>query len=336
MAKILGTNGLGGSLLAAGNAVLAATGGGKVLGKVSSKVSSLTSDPVLGKIVSQGWRNALFLARALSNKPKNNAIGPDPAMGKVATLPMSSIPSPKDLIADFEKKYPKGISKISINEYVYEEHSKKKVDRELFDLKANAANNPGNSVIIYNTTVSPYQYIILQNRPPEITSQGQTSWAEIKSMGRNLPMYHYLGGQDEIHINLSWFCNDPNNPDEVLVKCRLLESWTKSNGYQSGPPVLRIQWGSSELFKDQWFILTSATYTLGNFRSVVRDYRKPSQSNGAYNGKLNPGTATQELILKRVSGLNPSHKDYVSSERLKAIKGIGYQEEQSQTSTSNV
>lgn len=49
-----------------------------------------------------------------------------------------------------------------------------------------------NEVRIYNMTANPTQYITLQNRPPELDFRGETTWATIKSMGRNTPMYHLL------------------------------------------------------------------------------------------------------------------------------------------------
>lgn len=68
-------------------------------------------------------------------------------------------------------------------------------------------------------------------------------------MGRNTPMYHYTGSEDIVQFNVSWYCDDPDNPAEVLTKCRLLESWSKSNAYQAAPPILQIQWGNSDTLK---------------------------------------------------------------------------------------
>lgn len=62
-------------------------------------------------------------------------------------------------------------------------------------------------------------------------------------MGRNVPMYHFTGAEDIIQFNVSWYCNDPENPEEVINKCRLLEAWSKSNGYQAAPPIVKIEWG---------------------------------------------------------------------------------------------
>jgi hypothetical protein len=178
------------------------------------------------------------------------------------------------------------------------------------------SNQANNQIIIYNISTDTYKYIVIQNRPNKIEFRGESSWASIKSMGRNTPMYHYTGAEDIIQINISWYCDDPNNPEEVINKCRLLEAWTKSNGYIQAPPVLFIQWGNSDMFKDQEFILTSATYTLSNFNNAF--YTK----DGLVDGKLLPSVATQELIFKRVSSTNLLWEDMLATGKAKKTKGI--------------
>lgn len=180
-----------------------------------------------------------------------------------------------------------------------------------------------NEIIIFNLNGKDenYQYIILQNRPPELEFQGETSWATIKSFGRNLPMYHFTGAEDKIQLQISWFCNDPDRPWEVVQKCRLLEAWSKSNGYVSGPPVLQIDWGGSGLFDNAYFILTSATYVLKQFRDNYMDRR--SDEALFYDGKLYPMAATQELVFSRVSSTNPLHSTIYDPTKLEGINGIG-------------
>lgn len=193
---------------------------------------------------------------------------------------------------------------------------------EKTDLHNSSKNHRRNEIIIFNLNGGDtYQYIILQNRPPELEFQGETSWAAIKSFGRNVPMYHFTGAEDKIQLQISWFCNDPERPWEVIQKCRLLEAWSKSNGYAAGPPVLRIDWGGSGIFDNAYFILTSATYVLKQFRDGYIDRRsnKPEWQDG----KLFPMAATQELIFSRVSGTNPTYANIYDSSKLSGIKGIG-------------
>ena len=191
------------------------------------------------------------------------------------------------------------------------------------DLHQKAYDHKRNEIIIFNLNGidETYQYIILQNRPPELEFHGETSWAAIKSFGRNVPMYHFTGAEDKIQLQISWFCNDPNRPWEVIQKCRLLEAWSKSNGYAAGPPILQLDWGGSGLFDNAYFILTSATYILKQFRD---GYMNRRDSNAEWvDGKLYPMAATQELIFSRVSSTNPMYSSIYDPTKLEGVKGIG-------------
>lgn len=195
--------------------------------------------------------------------------------------------------------------------------------KERSDIYQRSRNHTRNEIIIFNLNGEgdTYQYIILQNRPPELEYHGETSWAAIKSFGRNVPMYHFTGAEDKIQLQVSWFCNDPERPWEVIQKCRLLEAWSKSNGYAAGPPILQLDWGGSGLFDNAYFILTSATYVLKQFRDGYID-RRNSQAEWK-NGMLYPMSATQELIFSRVSSTNPLHSNMYDPTKLDGIKGIG-------------
>jgi hypothetical protein len=192
------------------------------------------------------------------------------------------------------------------------------------DVSQQASNHRRNEIIIFNmnSTDNGYQYITLQNRPPELEFQGETAWATIKSFGRNVPMYHFTGAEDKIQLQISWFCNDPERPWEVIQKCRLLEAWSKADGYYAGPPILQIDWGGSGLFSNALFILTSANYILKNFRDGYIDRRleKPEW----VDGKLYPMAATQELVFNRVSGTNPLHSSIYDPSKLEGLSGVGY------------
>ena len=177
-------------------------------------------------------------------------------------------------------------------------------------------------VFIVNLSASPPMKIALQNRPSEIEVDPRTNWATIKSMGRNTPMYHYTGAEDVITINTSWYCNnsrwtspDQIEPDQVLNNCRLLEAWSKADGYTKAPPVLGILWGQSDMFDGQKFILTSAKYTLRNFNAYGRKFDHEQSTQTVHSFKLYPFVAVQELVFKRVSSYNLTHNDFISSER---------------------
>lgn len=184
--------------------------------------------------------------------------------------------------------------------------------------------NRKNTIIIVSPFTSPYQSIELQCRPDEIQVTPQSNWSAVPSMGRNNPFRMYTGGDDTIQFDISWFCNDPNNRGEVVTKCRLLESWSKSNGYSSAPPVLQIIWGDSDLYKDDFFILESASYKLTNFQDYAlnHDDIKPNVTDSIINLKLYPNYATQTLTFKRVSTDNRTWENIVSIEELQKTNGI--------------
>ena len=184
-----------------------------------------------------------------------------------------------------------------------------------------------NAIQIINFSADPLQYIQLQTVPTEVQHSSENTWAAINSMGRNVPMYHYTGSETSVSFSISWYSEDRDNPDDVLVKCRLLEAWTKADGYVKAPPVLQIRWGSADVFKDQFFILVKADYRLSNWRASSRYYDKNTKQfipAGKQPG-LQPSVATQELVFKRVSLTNLRYSEIVSPELIKLTKGIKYE-----------
>ena len=308
----------------------------KQKGKLLDPYLKLTSDPhsVLTSEVNKLWRAKILLNRRTSGLPKDSA-----QTGR------SYNPNNQVSGSFYELRKPKSNPKANeVTKTEFRTHLKGGyTNKPSFELDApydgkrdeiiisrqpltrhqaiKAVNTGRNQVIIYNLTSNgSYAYIVLQNRPNEIEFRGETSWAKISSMGRNTPMYHYTGAEDVLQFNISWYCSDPNNPAEVVSKCRLLESWTKANGYLAGPPILKIQWGASEIFDDHRYILTSATYTLKHFQNGHIDRRNKNAK--FVDTKLFPTVATQELVFKRVSGHNLGYEDIVKSKDLGKTKGI--------------
>lgn len=217
----------------------------QIAGGVVEKYNDLTRDSagVLTGPLNKLWRARIFLNRAISTLPKDTAdkgkvYDPNNPFG-----PRASSKNPK-LNQRIQAQY-----RMELKHQVeggvpfgYEEMDPAKgqnvtKNKELFLVMPEVRSM--NQVVIYNLTASPYQYITLQNRPTSVDFRGETTWATIKSMGRNTPMYHFTGSEDIIQFNVSWFCNDPDNPKEVITKCRLLEMWTKANSYQASPPILK-------------------------------------------------------------------------------------------------
>ena len=271
------------------------------LGKVNKEILNITQDgsSVMTSPVNKLWRAAILLHR-VTHYPHAKKSKVDPAKGH------NTLDNEKSRQL---KEQEKGAKVITFSTEPYDNLVKEK-----------KTGHGSNQIILYNLTSKPYEYIVIQNRPNRLEFKGETSWAAIKSMGRNTPMYHFTGAEDVIQFNISWFCDDPDHLDEVVNKCRFLEAWTKANGYQASPPVIQIQWGNSEIFNDQFYILTSATYTLENFNDFIR----VGQRKGT-DGQLLPSTATQELIFKRVSATNLSWNDILPESKMKYTRGLNKQ-----------
>lgn len=292
---------------------------GEFAGKAVSKYNDLTQDTmgVLTGPLNKLWRARILLNRAISTLPKDTSLkgklyDPNGVWGEAQIS--SKDPRLNQKLQEkwrLELQYPRVSETGGPDPAV----GNKSITNQR-DFEVSSESRFMNEIRIWNLSVDPQQYLTLQNRPPELDFRGETTWATIKSMGRNTPMYHYTGAEDIIQFNVSWYSTSLENPKEVINKCRVLEAWSKANGYQAAPPILKIEWGQSGIFDDHYYILTSATYTLKNFQNGYR-VRKPGQKAVIGDGKLLPAAATQELIFKRVSAYNLSYGDFIDSDSLK-------------------
>lgn len=190
-----------------------------------------------------------------------------------------------------------------------------------------------NDIVIANLNVSPAISLVIQNRPDRLRVEPAATWAAVKSMGRNNPFYFYTGGEDTITFDISWYSVDADHRDDVVNKCRLLESWTRADGYSASPPTLRIQWGNSGLFEDDLFILAAAPYELTHFQNASRMMRRydndpdtgqriTSTVSQPYNLKLLPNCATQTLTFKRVTKNNRTWEEIIPASKLQYTPGV--------------
>ena len=139
--------------------------------------------------------------------------------------------------------------------------------------------------------LSTLQRLYLQTIPKEIRYNPESTWVAIASMGRNNPFYHFTGSEDTIEFEITWYANQEGKQD-VIKKCKWLESLTKNNGYDDKPPEVKFIFG--ELFKDSKFIVTKAPYSLGQFSRPVG---------------MMPTLAVQQLTLKRITEDNLKRAD---------------------------
>lgn len=268
--------------------------------KIPSTAVTGNKTGILNGPLNKLWRAKILLNRKLSGMPQNK--------GDV----------------------PKKIGRISppINEH-FQEINRLKLINEA-ELRHRIEDTPlapqlkrtiHNQIIIINPNTSPYTKIEIQGKPGEIEISPDSNWASVKSMGRNNPFMMYLGGEDTVSFEISWFSTQKDRQD-VINKCKLLESWSRADGYTSSPPILYISWGSANIFRDQAFVLVSAKYTLTNFQNSCRsnfDRRKPG--NPIDLGLL-PNCAVQKLVFKKVTSNNTTHDEIISRNALKTTNGV--------------
>lgn len=130
-----------------------------------------------------------------------------------------------------------------------------------------------------------------QGLPSNLEVAPTTEWATIKPFGRNNPHYHFTGSEDSLSFEVSWYATTEEH-DDVIEKCKWIESGLKADGYMGRPHYFSLIWG--EMFRKQRFIIYETSYSLTNF-------------NGEKGYK--PIYATQSLTLKRVTDHNLSLKE---------------------------
>lgn len=126
----------------------------------------------------------------------------------------------------------------------------------------------------------------IQTVPEQIEVQPSSTWSVIPSIGRNNPFYHYTGGEDSLRLTLDWYAVTAAK-EEVIEKCRWVESLSKADGYFKGPPLVVLVFGDLYVY-DTW-IIESAPYRLSLF----------DRSAGMF-----PRQAYQDLTLKKVTPNN--------------------------------
>ena len=128
--------------------------------------------------------------------------------------------------------------------------------------------------------------LILQMVPLELNYKPETQWNVVASPGRNNPLYQYISGEDTLSFSLSWYANEESRED-VLRKCKWLESLSKADGYDGKPHAIKFMFGN--LFNDAKWIVFDAGYRMSMFNRSF--------------GML-PALAFQEITLKRITTEN--------------------------------
>lgn len=294
------------------------------------KITGYSAKTLLGNDITNGPLNKIWRAKILYNRTTS---------GMILSNPDLDIPNPKTKNTIRTKADRDWVTKKN------REQSSDK-DRRLQEpsttFKKNMYEDPftretkvNNQIVLANISSNPATLLYIQGMPKEVDVSSENTWAAVKSMGRNNPFYMFTGSEDTISFEISWYAVQQDRQD-VINKCKLLESWCKADGYLKSPPLLSIMWGSSDLFKDEFFILYSAPYRLSNFQNAYAKVSKDPSSNisKGYSNyytrtkevidlKLYPNVATQQLVFKKVTGNNLTHELILPKAKMNKTKGIG-------------
>lgn len=265
------------------------------IGGMMSKVEEAMPDGLLA-----GPINKLWVARILLNRTKSMISGVEQGSREVPVV----IPSPIDTKLNRSiLKMKEASAEAYYSSLTPPEDS---ITKPFYNFR-NTKTSIKNEIIIFNRSTNPYTKLVIQGVPNSVEVNPETSWATVKSAGRNNPFYIYTGSEDSVSFEVNWYIlDDKKGRIDVIEKCKLLESWTKADGYKASPPALQISWGSSGIYDDDLFILTSAKYTLSQHQNA---YRVPGTNSTDVDLRLLPNMAIQSLVFKKVTRDNQTHQD---------------------------
>lgn len=120
--------------------------------------------------------------------------------------------------------------------------------------------------LLYLTALRSLDRVDIQFVPKELDLNRTSDYAEIAIVGRNNPLYHYVGGSNTLTLDLDFYAEDENKED-VIAKCRQIESWSMNNSYQQPPENIRVTFG--QLFKpNEIWLISSCPVKYSNFDKV--------------------------------------------------------------------
>ncbi len=111
----------------------------------------------------------------------------------------------------------------------------------------------------------PDNYITMgfQFVPDKLVYNRKADFQSIKVITRNTPKYQYTGGSTTLSLKLDIYAETKSRQD-VIERCRALESLTYTNGYKEAIPHIRLVWGA--LFRDEVWVVQSVNYELSLFK----------------------------------------------------------------------
>lgn len=107
--------------------------------------------------------------------------------------------------------------------------------------------------MLYITALRSLERLDIQFVPKSINTSRKVTLGEIAVVGRNNPFQHYTGGGNTFSLELD-FCAEEESREDVVRKCRLLESWAMNDGFEFAPERLRITFGKFFKENEVWVI----------------------------------------------------------------------------------
>ena len=115
---------------------------------------------------------------------------------------------------------------------------------------------------LYFIALRRLERLEIQYVPDEISISRTPDIAKLKVIGRNNPKHHYTGGNTTLSLKLDFYSEHESRQD-VIDKCRWLESLAYSDGLSHGPDHVKLVFG--RLFRNEVWAVTKVDYKLSNF-----------------------------------------------------------------------
>ena len=146
---------------------------------------------------------------------------------------------------------------------------------------------------LYIVDLITQEYLAIQFVPQELAYSAESKFVAIESSGRNNPLYHYTGSEDTLTFELDWHAEQEDRND-VIDRCRWLESLTKNNGWEEPPHHVKLIWGNLFDRDTTRWIVTAAPYKLSMF---------------AGHRLMMPTQAYQTITLKKIANHNLTYPE---------------------------
>jgi len=99
-----------------------------------------------------------------------------------------------------------------------------------------------NEGLLYFTALRTLERLDIQYVPKDITLVRTPIIAGVAVVGRNNPIHHYVGGTTELNLELEFYAME-DNMEDVITKCKWLESLCYGDGFDNPPEQVRLTFG---------------------------------------------------------------------------------------------